>query len=239
MILPARGGELLRILYTSRIAHMPVAEIVSRVILEKSLDLFFVACIGICGMVAIGSLHRLDSRVMLSGLALPLIVFIAGGLVLKTRPEPLLELLRRTFTLLRRDALFERHVSRLIADFIQAFTPRLLWVPFALSFFIWFAMYAGTYWVAGKFVGIDLTYPEVLIVVCAGALGLMLPAAPSGLGTFHASVVSAFLLIGRSPLEGLLLGTAVHLLYFIAIGLPSIPLFLYSHFKTPSPRPFQ
>jgi hypothetical protein len=49
----------------------------------------------------------------------------------------------------------------------------------------------------------------------------MIPAAPSGLGTFHASVVSAFIIMDRSAAEGLLVATAIHLLFFVAYVLPA------------------
>ena len=49
----------------------------------------------------------------------------------------------------------------------------------------------------------------------------MLPAAPSGVGTFHASVVSAFIFMNRSPAEGLLVATAIHLLFFVAYVVPA------------------
>lgn len=239
MVLPARGGELLRILHTHRSARISAAEIVSRVILEKALDLFFVVLVGLCGALVLGNLQRTEAQMTLMGLALPLAGVIAGFAILKTRPKPLLRALRWCFALVRREALFDRHVAHLIGDLARSLTTSVLAGPVALTLLLWFVLYAGTYWVVAKFVGIDLAYAEVLIVICAGALGLMLPAAPSGLGTFHASVVSAFILIGRSASEGLLLGTAVHLLFFLAIGLPTVPLFLYSHHKAATPRSTQ
>ena len=54
------------------------------------------------------------------------------------------------------------------------------------------------------------------LIPFAGVLGLMLPATPSGIGTLHASVVSAFIFLGRSPAERLLMATPIHLLFFVA-----------------------
>ena len=69
------------------------------------------------------------------------------------------------------------------------------------------------------------------MVLSVGTLGLMLPGAPSGLGTYHASVVSAFVILGRPAAEGLLLATAIHFLFFVALGLPVVLLYLYWHYK--------
>lgn len=43
-----------------------------------------------------------------------------------------------------------------------------------------------------KFVGIHLTSADTMVLLCAGALGVAILAAPSGLGTFHAAIISAF-----------------------------------------------
>ena len=54
----------------------------------------------------------------------------------------------------------------------------------------------------------------------ASGLGLMIPAAPSGLGVYHATVVSVFYILGRPIAEGLVLATALHLSFFVALVLP-------------------
>ena len=69
------------------------------------------------------------------------------------------------------------------------------------------------------------------MVLSVGTLGLMLPAAPSGLGTYHASVVSAFVILGLPVAKGLLLATAIHFLFFAALGAPVVLLYLYWHYK--------
>ena len=44
---------------------------------------------------------------------------------------------------------------------------------------------------------------------------MAIPAAPSGLGTFHAAIVSAFVILGRPAAEGLVLAVAFHGVFFI------------------------
>ncbi len=84
-------------------------------------------------------------------------------------------------------------------------------------------------------VGIPLGYLESLILVFAGALGLALPAAPSGLGTFHVSILSGFVLLGRDPAEGLAIAVAIHGAFFIALLIPgavayfAVPLWKGNH----------
>jgi len=69
-------------------------------------------------------------------------------------------------------------------------------------------------------VGIPVGYVEALILVFVGALGLALPAAPSGLGTFHASILSGFVLLGRDSTDGFVLAVAIHAVFFLALLLP-------------------
>ena len=54
-----------------------------------------------------------------------------------------------------------------------------------------------------------------MVLLFAAALGLAIPAAPSGIGTFHAAVVSAFVLLGRPASEGLVVAVAIHGVFFI------------------------
>jgi hypothetical protein len=58
---------------------------------------------------------------------------------------------------------------------------------------------------------------DAMVLLFAAALGLAIPAAPSGLGTFHAAIVSAFAILGRSPAEGLVLAVAIHGIFFVGL----------------------
>ena len=54
-----------------------------------------------------------------------------------------------------------------------------------------------------------------MVLLFAAALGMAIPGAPSGIGTFHAAVVSAFVVLGRPASEGLVLAVAAHGVFFI------------------------
>src|SRR4029450_11196858 len=97
--------------------------------------------------------------------------------------------------------------------------------PALLTMALWLVAYSMSYILDAGFVGVNLSYAASLLLLFAGALGLMVPAAPSGIGTFHASVVSAFLLLERSASEGLLVATVIHLLFFVAYVAPAALLY--------------
>ena len=80
---------------------------------------------------------------------------------------------------------------------------------------IWLVLYVVAYLAIAQLVGMSLSIAEAMVLLFAASLGLAIPAAPSGIGTFHAAVVSAFVLLGRPASEGLVLAVAVHGIFFI------------------------
>jgi hypothetical protein len=87
---------------------------------------------------------------------------------------------------------------------------------------MWLLVHPYAHQAVAGMIGSDLGYREALVLVFIGALRLSVPAAPSGLGTFHASIVSGFLLLGRDAGAGLIFAVAVHGLFFIVFGLSGL-----------------
>jgi uncharacterized protein (TIRG00374 family) len=232
MFLPARGGDLLRLHYTRQNTGLPWADLLGRLVVEKILDLFTVAAIGTLAVLVlnVGS-DAFGSSTLVLLTASAVVVIAVAIVVMKFAYHPMLGLLAWLFRLIRLGAVFDRHIVRLIDSVHNLLTPRLLTRPVITTLFLWLAVYAGSYFVGGQLLGIELSYPEALVVLCVGTLGLMLPGAPSGVGTYHASVVSAFVILGRPAAEGLLFATAVHFLFWAALGLPVVPLYLYWNYK--------
>lgn len=230
MFLPARGGDLLRVHYSHVVAKMPHAEVLSKLFVEKAIDLVTIAAVGV---LASTSLHEPSISAHPSILTIftvsALTMALGAVVMIKYFGEPLLRCLQPVFKFAGKTAFFERHVTHLVRDASRSLTLPTMFLPGILTLAMWLSVYALSYVLAARFVGITLSYQESLLVLFAGALGLMLPAAPSGIGTFHASVVSAFIFLGRSPAEGLLVATAIHLLFFVAYVVPAV--FFYSRWR--------
>lgn len=230
MFLPAKGGDLLRVHYSHVIAKMPHAEVFSRLFVEKVIDLVTIAAVGV---LASASLHEPSISAYPSILTISTIFALTMALgavvMIKYFGEPLLRCLHPVFKFAGKTAFFDRHVIHLVRDARRSLNLPTIFLPSILTLAMWFSVYALSYVFAARFVGVTLSYQESLLVLFAGALGLMLPAAPSGIGTFHASVVSAFIFLGRSPAEGVLVGTAIHLLFFVAYVVPAA--FLYGRWR--------
>ncbi|MBY5313756.1 flippase-like domain-containing protein [Rhizobium leguminosarum] len=222
MFLPARGGDLLRVHYSRVVATVPYVDAFGRLLVEKVVDLATIISVGIFSLVLLG--HTLNSEyrnvllVIMIGAVLG--IFLSAILV-RYFGDQLIPILRPVFAVVRLQDFFERHITNFIRNSARSLSISVTIVPAALTLILWLSAYALAYIFVARFVGVALSYQESLFVLFAGGLGLMIPAAPSGVGTFHASVVSAFVLLGRSPSEGLLLATAVHFLFFVVYVVPA------------------
>lgn len=230
MLLPARGGDLLRVHYSHVVADISHAEVLSRLFTEKLIELATIVLVGALSIPILVECGSLGDATSLK----PLMYWGAGAvflvmLVFKCFHCELLKLLRNIFERAGKVAWFERHIAHIVRDLNATLIFPSLALPAIITLGVWLTLYAVAYMVIARFVGIGLSYPESLLVLLAGALGLMIPAAPSGAGTFHASVVSAFILLGKPATEGLLLGTVFHLLFFVLYA--PLAAYLYLHWQ--------
>lgn len=227
MFLPARGGDILRVHYSHVVATKPHSEILSRLFLEKIIDLITVAIVGI---LAAALFHQTKTFAGSSNWAVLLLATVTAisvaVAVVKYRGDSLLRCVRPAFRIIGKAAFFDRHAPHLMRDASRNLTVPIMLMPTVMTLAMWLSIHALSYIVAARFVGVTLSYPESLVLLFAGALGLMLPAAPSGVGTFHASIVSAFIFLGRSATEGLLVASVIHLLFFVAFVVPAATLYI-------------
>jgi uncharacterized protein (TIRG00374 family) len=220
MVLPARGGDVLRVVLSARETKVGAHLAVSALVIEKAIDLIVVAAVG---FVAI-ALHAGDggsraARTTASVAALAVITVALVGLW-SARRGTLIFVFRRIFRVVRIGPSIYRHAYGTLDRLARAIHAQALVLPMFLSALLWCGLYPLSYALIGQMVGIPVGYLESLILVFAGALGLALPAAPSGLGTFHASILSGFVLLGRDSTEGLVLAVAIHAIHFITLLLP-------------------
>lgn len=79
--------------------------------------------------------------------------------------------------------------------------PAGLAAALSASIVSWLAL-LGEYWLMLRFLGIEVSGPELIAVLTAGRLALLAPL-PGGLGALEASQALALSALGRSPAEGL------------------------------------
>lgn len=210
-MLPARGGDLLRAFLTSRRASVSYHLTLSALLVEKIIDL---AAVAIIGLVALGFLVHIHGMNALRSAAIATAATAAAAslsALALARTSRLPRILRGLARFLRLRPKGYRHVFRFFLHLRRGTDHRALPGPFLLTLFVWIVPCCLFFIVAAECVGVALALPEAQLLVFAAALGLALPAAPSGVGTLHAAIVSGFVLLGRSAAEGLLVAVAVHI----------------------------
>lgn len=217
-VLPARGGDLVRVLTVARGAGISIHLGLSRLVLEKLLDLLATASMAALALVFLLE-PRADAAGHRTGLVTALVVLgIVVAAAVAVRTGALERVLAATARLLRIGPVLYRHAYRPLFHLRAAARARLMVVPLALTMLLWVALYTRLFQVVGAAVGVPVDFGDAVVLASASALGLAIPAAPSGLGTFHASVISGSLLLGRSAAEGLVLAVALHATLFVAWG---------------------
>jgi hypothetical protein len=217
-VLPLRGGDALRVALSSRGPRSPsLHATISALALEKVFDLIAVAGFGAASaFVFLGKAS--------AGLGMRA-VFVAGAILIATacllalaRNGGLSRVVRRVARTVRLTPRVYRHVYAPLHHFRLSADPARLLLLLLETAVIWLVLYTVGYLLIARMIGIPLAFEEVLVLLFAAAVGLAVPAAPSGIGTFHAAIVSAFAVLGRSTADGLVLAVAIHLVFFIALS---------------------
>ncbi len=220
MLLPARGGDLLRVYYSGQRVEISYSEVFGRLFIEKFVDLFTIFLVGL--LAAILNRSFFSSNYILYFSVIGLAGTLISSICIRYFLKPLAVVIGRVFQLIKLSSIAEKGVERVLFDLGRGLSVSAIALPSLLTLSMWISLYSWAYILVGRIVGISLSYDESLMVLFAGSLGLMIPAAPSGVGTFHASVVSAFILLGRSSSEGIVLATAIHFLFLVIYAVPAL-----------------
>jgi uncharacterized protein (TIRG00374 family) len=225
MVLPARGGDLMRLVINKKDSGLAIPNLISKLFLEKVMDLGTVVLIGSFALFFLGLGENKNlSLIYVSGFVL---VGMFGGLIaLRIFLEPIRNLFRKFFGMANKADLYNHKIDHHLVEFSEFLKGRKLILPALTSFPTWLLGYALSYWITGQLIGIQLQYPEILLLMFAGAMGVAIPSAPSGIGVFHASVISGFLLLGRDSGEGFVFATVFHLAQFVIITSLAIVFYL-------------
>lgn len=216
-LLPLRGGDALRVVLSTRGARAPSLHVgVSALVLEKVFDLAAVAGLALISASALIGAHDGSNRFNVFAAA-GAVVGITVMILLMARRGLLTTTIRQLSRVLRIRPRLYRHLFRPLHHLQQLTSPGRVAVLLIQTAFIWMVLYVLAYLAVAKMVGIQLTVADTMVLLCAGALGVAIPAAPSGLGTFHAAIVSAFLILGRPVAEGLVLAVAIHGVFFVGL----------------------
>ena len=214
-VFPLRGGDALRVVLSARGTGAPsIHSGVSAIAVEKVFDLIAVGAFGLASTATLlstgeGGINVISVALMILGVAV--VTLLAARSVL------MIKLVRYFSRATRLPPRLYRHLLRPLLHLRESTTPGRVAVLLMQTAFIWLVLYVLAYLAIAQLVGMNLGITEVMVLMFAGALGVAIPAAPSGIGTFHAAIVSAFILLGKPASEGLVLAVAIHGVFFIAL----------------------
>lgn len=206
-ILPAKAGELAKVLYLRRKAGVGLGASLGIVFWERLADVNAMLCLGVAVAFVTGP------GFVAWPLAVLAAVLWAGVALVRMAPGAAEALIRLLY--------FERlkRTARDVADHIQdrlsaGFLLRMALVTLA----VWIMYYLQLYVMLRHAAGLDLSPGTCLVVFLATAGSLAVPSTPGGVGVYEAVTVAALALYGVPREQALAVALAYHaLLYFLPL----------------------
>jgi uncharacterized protein (TIRG00374 family) len=217
LLLPGRAGDLARCVLLSRDGSLAESSrTLATLAVERVLDGF--AMVGMI-LFSLTALH--PPQWVLQSLRLAIAIF--GGLlvlliVLRYRTRALIETVRRLFRRIHLAALEEKFDGLMMsfADGLTAIdSAKQMLSLLAMTAAVWTTEVALV-WAIATSLGFAITPSSALVATAILGLGLMIPAAPAGLGTYELFGTEAFQLVGLAASSALTVTLVIHAWVFVA-----------------------
>ncbi len=239
MVLPARGGDLFRVFYCRSETDVQYFHLLSKLFIEKVIDFIFVIMTGIISFFIIGLNNPAQQNYTVFTVSGLIITGILFSLYLIRFQNEFIQLVStKIFTIAKKEKFYKEHIEAHLIDLKDFLQIKKFIYPMLLTLFSWF-FYFSNYYFVNVMLGGDLSYVEIVFLLFCGAMSLALPSAPSGIGVFHASIISGFLLIGKDSSYGLLYATSLHLLSFINITFAGLIFYIYWTYRRRHGKPVE
>ena len=216
-LLPGRAGDLARCVLVGRAGSLTESSrTLATLAVEKILD-----GLALVGMVlfAVWTLH--PPHWVLDLLRVSILIF-GGALVLlvalRYRTRALIDFVRPAFRAVRLSSLEEKFDSLLtsFADGLSAVRSSGQMLTLLLMTGAIWSTEAGIIWGLAHAMGLAVSVKSAVVASALLGLGLMIPAAPGGLGTYELFGTEAFKLAGIAASSALALTVVIHAWVFVA-----------------------
>lgn len=209
-VLPARAGEVLKVVLLSKRTDAGIREVFGTVLAERVLDA--IALAGIFAVVVFGILRETtlpsDRPLLLAGIGAAALAAVLVALVIAQRKG----MLRRMLDWLRP-----------LADAPRALLSVTGVLLLGWSLAIW-AVEASVYLAVAHATGLDISMMGALYLVALTNLFAMIPAAPGYVGTFDAAVIFGVKAIGGTQSAALSYLLLLRFILFVPITLVGLVL---------------
>lgn len=216
-VLPARAGDVVRIVWLSRAAGAGAAAATALMIADRALDILALGVIIAVGfpfvpsrtwVTAVGTAALVGCLILIGAWLASRRYFVRHG----HAPEPT-----------------SSRVRTEVWRFVMAFGGVLTW-PKAVRATAWTAVTWGTWaigaWAVARSIGIDLALWQILFTAAVLNVGLAIPSSPGFIGTYQWLVVAGVGLFEVSASLGFAYSVLLQLTWFIpqtVIGLSLLP----------------
>ncbi|MCB1159767.1 MAG: flippase-like domain-containing protein, partial [Leptospiraceae bacterium] len=144
--------------------------------------------------------------------------------------------LLKLFHLIKKEEVYKSHMQVHIFELKKFLSFKMLLNPLLVTIVMW-ACYSLTYYYTGLALAVPMNAAEITFVIFFGAISLAVPSAPSGVGVFHASVISAFIVLKKTSSLGLFFATGIHLLGFVVFTVVGFLFYFYWIYKRRNGKP--
>ncbi|MFA6144202.1 MAG: lysylphosphatidylglycerol synthase transmembrane domain-containing protein [Sulfurimonas sp.] len=211
VILPAKLGEVSRLIYLRNLYNYPINYGVSSMVIERSADLFMIACFLAAGAgIASGSVILQVSSVLFA------IVMVGIIFAMKIGKGKLLRSFLQRIPI-RFIRIYSQKIVRLIVRDLGI--KRTLWVLGYTLFLRGIYFFTVAFFI-NQVASFDLSLGELFVIYLVSSIAFAIPLAPGGAGTFHAGMVMAMGWYGVMKEEALAIAIVFHLLINL------VPIFL-------------
>lgn len=214
-ILPAKLGELSKIIYLKKVYGFNANNTFSVLILERVFDVLFLGFFSMMtATIFLNNALILESSLVFIGLTALFFILVKSKKFKKILKKITSKVVRAN--LLKIVSNLEKALNR------RTFTTTLLltllvWVTYFLTVFI-FLKFATSF---------NLTFIEIFTVFVISSIAMSIPLLPGGVGTYQAGIVFALGLYGVGKEEALMIGLVLHLMILI----PSVIVVLFILFN--------
>lgn len=202
VILPAKLGEVSRLLYLRNFYHFPLNYGLGAMVIERGADIFIMVC-----LLAIGA-GIATGNDLLQMACIVFVAMIIGGIVALKRGNGITQALLRKIPS-RFVRIYSKKIIRLILrDLGVERTLQVLGYTLALRivYFLTFLFFIQ------EVASLNLSLGELFIIYLVSSIAWAIPLSPGGTGTFHAGLVMAMGWYGIGKEEGLAIAVVLHLL---------------------------
>lgn len=228
MVLPARGGDLFRIYYSRSETGIRSLNLLSKLFIEKVIDFVSVIIIGIISFAIYQTYHKTSEKsfAVFTFSSLIVLGMLATLYVIRYHSNFILQLLDLVGKKLKKEEFIQHHISIHVIELKEFLNLKNFLYPILYTTVTWIC-YLLTHKATALTMNMELGYLELGFLLFCGAISLALPSAPSGVGVYHGSIISGFILLGLDSKQGFIFATAQHLVSFVLLSVSGLIFYLY------------